>query len=293
MDKDAIADYVDIETLMKYARDNKLKTPKPDKDGRYQTLNKRGTTTPYSNYFIDEFARYAQHGKKRVLQIDATFGHHTINALEKPISEFITTDTCISHLAITAMRIHNLLPDDRSSSVKFFHGPFPKSFKYFKSNSLDAVLLNRVLHYYSPKELIKTMKELLRVLKPGGRIYVIAITPYVNRYKSFIPLYKQRLILKQQYPGYLNNLRNFADQEVTTPNQMNQIEDGAFIFFDAQFMYRLLSENGFIIRKCYEFSLSHTSDIWQLDGRELVGAIAQKPSSPSFEDHLIAHHNEF
>ena len=137
------------------------------------------------------------------------------------------------------------------------------------------------------------MKELMRVLKPGGRFYVIAITPYVKRYQSFIPLYKQRLLLKHRYPGHLKNLRAFANPEVTTPSQMNRIEDGSFLFFDAQFMYRIISENGFILQKCHEFSLNHTSDTWQLDGRELVGAIAQKPSPPSFEEYLLSPHDEF
>ena len=51
-----------------------------------------------------------------------------------------------------------------------------------------------------------------RALLPGGRVYVVAITPYVKRYKSFIPEYHKRLKQGMEYPGYVTSLYDWLDE---------------------------------------------------------------------------------
>ena len=192
------ATYVSLKTLLKKAKDEKLSLPKPEKDGRYQSLNKRGSAFPSATKLTKEFIAYASTGKKRVLHLDVTFGHIALSALQHEIHDYVATDSDQRHLAIMAKRAKNLLPPENIKNLKFFHGEFPADFKQFDTASFDAVLLNRVLHFLTPEQITRTLKELFRILKPGGKVFIIAITPYVKRFESFIPQYKQRLLLKYQ-----------------------------------------------------------------------------------------------
>ncbi len=271
------AEYVSMEAALALAKKDKLELPQPQKDGSYQSFNKRGSAIAKLNIITKEFIEYASAGEKRVLQLDATFGHITLKALKRGIRDFVATDTDMRHLAIIAKRFNENPRFKGNKSLKLFHGPFPESFKDFEDNSFDAVLLNRVIHFFTPTETTHTLKEVFRILKPGGRVFIIAVTPYVKRFETFIPLYKQRLLLNRRYPGYVKNLKYFANPEVTTPKQMAQMHDKPFMFFDAQLMHRVLSESGLIVEKAVEFPLTFKSSIWSLDGRELVGAIAKKP----------------
>ncbi len=276
-----------METALALARKEKLELPPPQKDGSYQSLNKRGSAIAQLNIITEEFTEYASKGEKRVLQLDATFGHITLKALKRGIHDFVATDSDKRHLAIIAKRLKEKPCLKENKSLKLFHGSFPDSFKDFEDNSFDAVLLNRVIHFFTPTQTTHTLKEVFRILKPGGRVFIVAITPYVKRFETFIPLYKQRLLLNQRYPGYVRNLKFFANPEVTSPKQMAQMHDKPFMFFDAQLMHRVLSESGLIVEKAIEFPLTFKSSIWGLDGRELVGAIAKKPlRRHSFSLHL-------
>lgn len=271
------SDYIPLDIFLKKAEKEKLTLPKPQQDGSYQSLNKRGSAFPISNNIIDDFIAYALQGEKRILHIDALFGHITLDALQNKITEYVATDSNEKHLALLAKRAKQLIPKENLKNLKLFHGAFPDSFRHFKDNSFDAILLNRVMHFYSPDQATHALNEALRVLKPGGKIFIVAITPYVKRFESFIPQYKQRLILKHQYPGHVKYLKYFANPEVTTPEQLTQMHDTHFMFFDAQFMHSILSDSGFIVEKSMEFPIDFTSSIWKLNGHELVGAIAKKP----------------
>lgn len=281
------ADYISIDTAAALAKKENLHVPPVQKDGSYQSLNKKGAAFSQLTMITEDFIEYASQGKKRVLQLDATFGHITCKALKKGIHEFIATDSDIRHLAIVAKRLKSKKCLAHNQSLKLFHGTFPDSFKDFADDRFDAVLLNRVIHFLTPAETTHTLKEVFRILKPGGRVFIVAITPYVKRFETFIPLYKQRLLLNQRYPGYVKNLKYFANPEVTTPKQMAQMHDKPFMFFDAQLMHRVLSESGLIVEKVIEFPIAANASIWHLDGRELVGASAKKPlKRRSFSLHL-------
>ncbi len=285
--------FVDLKSLAKRAEQKKLVMPKPMKDGRIQTKNRKGGAIPSSNSLIKEFVEYCKTGHKKILHIDATYGHHTLRALTSNLKEYVATDDNLDHLSLLAIRARNLLDPNTLEPLKLFHGKFPADYSHFPDDHFDAILLNRVIHFYSPDQIKRTMKEVHRILKPGGEVYVVAITPYVKRYESFIPLYKQRKLLRHAYPGHLRNLRMFANPEVTPQQQMDLIHNGEFMFFDAEVLHRVLTENGFFVKSCHEFSIGFKSFAWSLDDRELVGAIARKPIPTPLQEHLVTSPADF
>ena len=140
----------------------------------------------------------------------------------------------------------------------------------------DAILIARVLHFLTPEKMELAVKHLFLLLKPGGRIFVIAITPYVKRFQKFIPEYEQRLKNGEQYPGYVKSLRDYVDTTVTTPSQIQNIHEGSFLFLDVHTLQDVFERNGFKIIECHTAPLSYKSNSWSYDGREDVILIAKK-----------------
>jgi SAM-dependent methyltransferase len=63
--------------------------------------------------------------------------------------------------------------------LRMVHGALPDRLP-FASNSVDAVMAGSVLHFLTPKEVILAMDEIFRVLRPGGRVFIEAQTPYMK-----------------------------------------------------------------------------------------------------------------
>ena len=265
-----------MQQAQNFIKSENLQLPSADKDGTFHTLNKKGVSSPKLDQISLAFLKEIDSAEKDALEIGSAFGNVALRALLTQVKSFTASDLDKRHIALFAQQAQKHHPQ-HVHKLKLLYGNFPADYQNVPDHSFDTILIAKVLHFFTPDQATKALKEVFRLLKPGGKIFIVAITPYVNRFKSFIPLYKQRLLLKHQYPGHVKNLKYFADPEATTPEQLAQMHDKSFMFFDAQFMHSFLSEMGFVVEKSLEFPLAFKSSIWELDGREFVGAIAHKP----------------
>ena len=158
--------------------------------------------------------------------------------------------------------------------MKFISGNIATSdFKI--TDKYDAILAARILHFLSPKELKIAVSNLNSLLKVGGKVYIVAITPYVKRYESFIPEYKKRVAKGEEFPGYVKSLEKFINKKVTTTPQISSISE-SFMFLDDTVLKRLFENQKFKILECKMVSLGYKSSSWSLDGRENIILIAEK-----------------
>lgn len=141
----------------------------------------------------------------------------------------------------------------------------------------DAILVGRVLHFLNPDQLNTAVNHLFLLLKSGGRIFIVAITPYVKRFEKFIPEYEKRVTEGQENPGFVYSLFPYVNSEVTTSEQIKNISDGSFFFLDDHVLRSIFEKNGFIVKECKLMPLSYKSKSWTCDGRENVILIAEKP----------------
>ena len=189
--------------------------------------------------------------------------------------EYHLNDLDERHLFIAS---HNLKSTELDKSVldkvKFTPGDIvaglPTLEKY------DAILVARVLHFFSPEQLEKAITNIKNLLNPGGSVYIVAITPYVSRYKSFIAEYENRVRAQEEFPGYVISLKDWVDKESTTASQLANISQDPFMFLDKPVLTRLFEKYGFKITKCETACLGYESEAWSYDGRENVILIAEK-----------------
>ncbi|MEM6339410.1 MAG: methyltransferase domain-containing protein [Pseudomonadota bacterium] len=269
-------DILFVEQMVKYAKKHNLSLPKPLSDGRIQSLNNRGAMSPKLDWITRDFIKYGSKKNRKVFEVDSLYGLvSVILSLKAGNHDYTVVDRDKRHLGILALEIKNKYPEF-SSYIKFIDGEYPNDIN-FPDEEFDAILISRGLHFLSPYEIEKTLTDFYRILKPGGRVYTMAITPYVKRFASFIPEYEKNFDNGDDYPGFVKSLAPYADPAVTTKKQMENLHKGHFMFLDSRVLVKAFKKAGFEIYSAKETPLPYVSKTWQYDGRENVGVIAVKP----------------
>ncbi|WP_417905390.1 class I SAM-dependent methyltransferase [Candidatus Tisiphia endosymbiont of Micropterix aruncella] len=263
------------EAINKYY-DLKLLQPKEEDDGRIQTLNKKGAMSPRLDEVTKKFIEFSKN--RTVLEIGGAYGKAMIETLKKQYNViYHLNDLDERHLFIAAYNIETLkLNQSTLDKIKFISGDITSTFK--TGDKYDAILIARVLHFFSLEQLDNAVANIFSLLKDRGRVYVLAVTPYVKGFESFIPEYEKRVLNKESFPGYVQSLKDWVNSPVTDSKQLASISDGSFMFMDQNVLTSIFKKHNFRIIECEEVGLKYKS-IWSLDGRENVILIAEKLSN--------------
>lgn len=229
------------------------------------TENKHGFTynlSPFGKAFVE----YAKETKFPLIDIGAAFGVATLPALEMG-AELIAVDIEPTHLE----KIRESVPARLAHKIKTIHARFPNI--EFESNTIGGVYMSQVLPFLKGKEIEEGIKKIYNWLVPGGKLFVVSFTPYIDHVSSFIPIYEERKSKKQDWPGYINDLSKYSsDPNIFKhlPNEINHIDD--------EDLKKVCVECGFVIEKLEIFG--DPENILpkgiKYDGRERVGLIASK-----------------
>lgn len=250
-------------------RMNKTKLPKADPSGRFiPTLNKMGYMTTHLDPYSQAFVEYAAKTREPVLEIGAAYGVATLAALSAGATVFCN-DIDLRHLKIVEQ---NTAKKDLHR-LKLVPGAFPRELN-FPNETFRAILIARVLHFFDPETLELSLKKSYEWLKPGGKLVIVADTPYLKNMASFIPEYERRVKNGDKWPGIMGDPKKY----VNNPNFHHFIH-----VLDVNVLTRILLEQGFEIEKIETLNRTDYPPDRQLDGRESVAAIARKPVRISSE----------
>jgi hypothetical protein len=110
-------------------------------------------------------------------------------------------------------------------------------------------------------------------LRPGGRLYLVADTPY-GIWRNFIPTFEQKRRDGVRWPGMMVGLHNY----LPTPGTHKPIDKPAFMnLLDAGLLARMCSEVGLRVKRATFIDRSDFGGLGSLDGRENAGVLAVKP----------------
>jgi SAM-dependent methyltransferase len=247
---------------MQKSLDQLIKMPSEVDGGLVPTLNKMGYMTTFLDPYSETFIEYAATCKQPVLEIGSAYGNATLKALNNGAT-VVSNDLDPRHLQI----LRNKCPPKALTRLSLVTGRFPEvilPFDYF-----DAILTVRVLHFLEGKTLRNFLSRCYDILTNKGKLFVVADTPYLKDWQSFLPTFKQRLIDKAEWPGLIKNTKIFGSKRIhQLPKLMHWI--------DKDILKRELKRARFDIENIeYINRIDYPSDT-QLDGRESVGAIAVK-----------------
>ena len=260
-----------------------VKMPSKDEQtGQFlNTHNPSGgfTTTP-CDPVSQKFIEYASEVAKKdgvVLEIGAAFGAATLKALAQGATVFCN-DIYPSNLAVVRNRYLKAINSQESSvtgdenKLVLVPGEFPSELAELPKNFFDAILICRVLHFFTGDLIEKSLQQLSVHLKPGGKLFVVCETPFLKNWLRFMPEYEKRIKEGVKWPG-----------EIHHPAVYESSGRAASLPKFVHWMSKEILERSFVHSK---FDIEHSSYIdrkgqfpadllW--DGRESIGVIGVKP----------------
>ncbi len=243
---------------------NQAKMPEAELNGFIKTLNNMGYMTSSLDEFSKLFIEFSPLAPGPVLDIGAAYGIATLPALENGAT-VIANDIEGAHLEILKDRA----PEHLKSKLSLKAGEFPEQLE-IEPNSLGAVLVCRVMHFFDGDRIEKSAATLFKWLKSGGKAFVVAETPYLRNFQNFIPIYESRKRAGEKWPGYIDDVMAIAPERgAFLPSKMHLLDPDVFT--------RTFKCAGFIIEDARMIARKDFPEDLQLDGRESVGIIARKP----------------
>lgn len=236
------------------------------------------TTTPcdeYSQKFL-EYAGEVSIAGGKVLEIGAAFGAASLQALVQGATVFCN-DIDPNNLAVIRNRYLkdttadiDILTGD-SGQLVLLPGSFPDELAGLPANYFDAILICRVLHFFTGDMIDKSLQQLSTFLKPGGKLFVVCETPFLKNWQSFISEYEKRIADGIKWPGEITNPADYesSGRAATLPKFVHWISK--------DILERLLSKSMLRVEQLtYIDRRGQFPNDLLLDGRESVGAVAVK-----------------
>ncbi len=244
-----------------------FKMPESDEYGFVKTLNNTGYMTTY----LDEFSQYwvDQCGQSSGLNADigAAYGVATLAALKFPNAKVVAIDLDRGHLDVIEAKANEIDARDR---VFVKAGQFPDDFHDFQNESLNNILICRLVHFFDGVTLQRAINWCFQKLGPGGRLVIVSETPYLRNFQEFIPIYEKRRKNGDEFPGFISDVKAIAPERAQfLPAQMHLL--------DEEVLSRVCKNAGLIIERTGLIARPNFPIDIQLDGRESVGVIACKP----------------
>lgn len=240
----------------------KLTRPTAEPNGFVKTLNNMGYMTSTCDPFTEEFVEFSRNQNKPVLEIGAAYGIATKKALAVGAT-VIANDIDARHLEIIADEVGA----DEQSRLTLLPGDLNEI--HLPERSVSAVLVCRVLHFFTGPQIESVAGKLYQWLESGGRVYIVAETPYLKNFQSFIPAYENKKLQGAEWPGYIDDVMAVAPERGEfLPKQMHLL--------DPDVLKRVFESVGFKTVKCHTIGRTDFPEDIQLDGRESVGYVGEK-----------------
>jgi predicted SAM-dependent methyltransferase len=241
-----------------------VRMPKPDENGWVRTLNNMGYMSLSFDPYTEQYLQFcAENPEATVFEGGAAFGQAVLAALKLGV-KVVANDKESKHLQfISESTPHSLKP-----LLTLCVGSLPFEVN-FPTASFDAILSSRMLHFLTGHEIELCIKKFFSWLKKGGKIFLIAETPYLKCYAPFIATYEQRKREGAKWPGLVATSRFRNIRYNNLPSFLH--------FLDPEVLSTICEKSGFVIEKSTTINRMDFPPELRFDGRESVGIIASKP----------------
>jgi SAM-dependent methyltransferase len=113
----------------------------------------------------------------------------------------------------------------------------------FPKESLSAIHLCRMMHFFTPDEVEGMFQNAASWLMDGGILYITIMSPYHQAVKGFDKIYENRFLKGDEWPGVITDfLRSYGKDHIgKAPNYQHAI--------DPRVMKKLATKHGFIVKR--------------------------------------------
>lgn len=234
--------------------------PKPFIEGLIPTLNKRGFMLETLDDYSCRFAAFAGTLDAEVLDMGCAYGNATRAALEKG-ARVLASDMDEGHLEILLRET----PEAMHGRLRTVVGVLPDV--DFPVASFGAILCSRVLHFLLADEFHLSVAKMYEWMMPGGRLFLVADSPYSGFWSSAAPEYERRKAQGDEWPGFIEDVSELLPSK--------NLPDGMLPYLnplDPDILSRESERVGFVVEEAEFFGRDGKGE-----GRDHAGLIAVKP----------------
>lgn len=240
------------------------KMPPPEPSGFVVTLNQMGYMVGQLDIYSKKFCELAAGSSDPVLEVGAAYGIATLKALKAGAKKVYANDLDKRHLSILKHQCEVAL----RTRLVLLPGAFPEDVK-LPDNYFSAILISRVLHFFSGEKILETLNRCYQLLRKNGKIFVICDTVFMRNWHTFIPEYQKRVLNGAQWPGLIEDSEQYERARFQDRQKFVNL-------FDKKVMENVLTASGFIIEEISYINQEHYPEDMRGTGKESVGAIGVK-----------------
>jgi SAM-dependent methyltransferase len=175
--------------------------PKSSVPGLVPTLNNTGWMTEGLDAVSQAFVDYAGSAAGECLDLGCAYGVATLPALAGG-ARVLACDMEPRHLEILAQRV----PAADRDRLRCQPGTMPEV--SFPAGSFAAILCARALHFLKGGDIGLTVLRMYDWLLPGGRIFLVADSPYTGPWYKQAARYEARKAEGCPWPGFVDDYRS-------------------------------------------------------------------------------------
>ena len=229
---------------------------------RVLTKNRMGWASEQLGEVSALFVEYAAGAGGPVLDLGAGYGAASEAALRAGAAEVIANDIERQHLEALEARLG---PEDRVR-LRTKTGRFPRQIE-FDDGSVWAAHASNLFHFLTPRQVSEGFRKLARWVRPGGRIFVQAATPYQGVWAGFAEEYERRVARGEAWPGLVEKVSDYVAhrQRSQMPRWLHLLDDVV--------LRREAEEAEFEVERAWLYRRADLPVGLRLDGRETVGLV--------------------
>ena len=224
------------------------------------------------------FLKNECNAEKCVIEIGSGYNNIPIEALKQGVAEYVANDISLEHLKILLNRAKQKISQEAFDHLFFIAAKAPDELP-LQRQKYDAILIDKVLHFFSPQEINKFIQWAKISLKKEGKIYVTVASPYSKLYKSILPKYLENQSKNLEFPGHFEDIMSTIDLAASEQNYNQYKVPNEMVLFDRHDLIKLFENHGMNITNSYAFKIPTDSEKEWLNcpdqEENMVGIIAQ------------------
>ncbi len=237
--------------------------PKEWLPGFIKTTNTMGIMTSELSPAGKAFADFSAYAKQAVLDIGASYGVSTYPALDNG-AQVIACDIDAQHLEILSAGV----PAELQANLSTQCAPFPEGLD-FPKNSLSAIHISQVLHFFSGEKVVEGLNKCYRWLEHNGRLFIVVVTPHHPIFANGIAVFDKQKALGHTFPGVVKTSEHAEEKWVSALPEL-------FHFFMPDTLSQLLSDAGFKTKTVEFFCYKNMPSEYKHNGQEYLYVVAEK-----------------
>jgi len=240
--------------------------PKQWVDGLVPTMNDKGFMFEVIDEYAEAFIEFAGQSDDEAAEIGCAYGVATIPALKNG-ARMTACDMDARHLDVLRSRV----PESLLKNLNLKPGTLPDI--DLPESSFGSLLCSRVLHFLEGEDIERSVQNMYRWLKPGGRLFLVADTPY-GVWRKFIPTWEANIANGERWPGLMVPPMKYL------PYEPSDDESGLELMnlLDPTLLQRTAEDAGFVVERYGYISRTDFKGLGRMDGRENCGLAAVKPA---------------